>query len=225
MSGNSKGIQAVAFDFGGVISKTLFETHPHSEEALGLAPGSLQWRGPFDADSDELWRRMQADEISERDYWLTRAREVGAMLGEEWNTMQQLVTRVRGHNPAAMLRPEALASIERMAEAGFALAILSNELELFYGEDFRERLDFLHRFSVIVDASYSDILKPDPRAYERCLDQLGLAARQCLFIDDQARNIAGAQAVGMHTVHFDVCAPLDSYNEALTALGQEKLAV
>ena len=67
--------RALILDFGGAVSKTLFETHAASEAALDLAPGTLTWRGPFDPDSAPLWREMQADRISERDYWRTRARD------------------------------------------------------------------------------------------------------------------------------------------------------
>ena len=35
--------KALVLDFGGVISRTLFETHDLTEKALGLAAGSLQW--------------------------------------------------------------------------------------------------------------------------------------------------------------------------------------
>ena len=68
--------KALVLDFGGVISRTLFETHDLSEAALGLPPGSLTWRGPFDPAGDSLWRDMQADLISERDYWTIRTRQV-----------------------------------------------------------------------------------------------------------------------------------------------------
>jgi putative hydrolase of the HAD superfamily len=51
--------RALVLDFGGVISKTLFETHDLSEKALGLAPGTLEWRGPFDPDGDAAWRRCR----------------------------------------------------------------------------------------------------------------------------------------------------------------------
>jgi len=39
--------QALVLDFGGVISKTLFETHDLTERTLGLAPCTLKWLGPF----------------------------------------------------------------------------------------------------------------------------------------------------------------------------------
>ena len=57
--------QALVLDFGGVISRTLFETHDLTEAALGLPKGSLTWRGPFQPETDPLWRDMQADLITE----------------------------------------------------------------------------------------------------------------------------------------------------------------
>lgn len=213
------GRRALVLDFGGVISRTLFETHDITERALGLPPGTLTWRGPFDPDGDALWRDMQADRISEREYWLARTREVGRWLGEDWTRMEQFVRRARGADPSAVIRPEAVAAIEAAQAAGCRLAILSNELDLFYGADFRERLPLLKRFELIVDATHSGILKPDARAYAAVTEGLGVAAADCVFVDDQLRNVLGGRAAGMPTVHFDVRAPGDSYREALRLLG------
>ncbi|RUU09087.1 HAD family phosphatase, partial [Mesorhizobium sp. M7A.T.Ca.TU.009.01.3.2] len=99
--------QALVLDFGGVVTRTLFETHALTEQALGLASGTLQWRGPFDPDSDPLWRAMQADEISERDYWRSRTSEVGRLVGEDWQAMETFVQRARGAEPEKVVRPEA----------------------------------------------------------------------------------------------------------------------
>lgn len=209
---------ALILDFGGVISRTLFETHELSERALGLKPGTLTWRGPFDPANDSLWRDMQADRISERDYWLTRAREVGQLLGEQWTRMEDLVRRTRGNDIAAVIRPEAVAAINTAKQHGCKLAVLSNELDLFYGADFRQRLPLLNEFDVIVDATYTGILKPDARAYQACLEQLQLPAASCVFVDDQLRNIRGAQQCGLQTVHFDVLNPRASYQQALALL-------
>lgn len=212
-------MQALVLDFGGVISRTLFETHALTEQALQLAPGTLTWRGPFDPASDPLWRDMQADRLSERGYWLARTREVGALVGERWEAMETFVQRARGADPDAVIRPEALAAIEAAKRAGCKLAILSNELDLFYGADFRQRLSFMPAFDVVVDATHTGILKPDARAYRQCLDELGLPAKACVFVDDQQRNIDGAEGAGMRCVHFDVMRPGASYARALALLG------
>lgn len=207
--------QALVLDFGGVITRTLFETHALTEHALGLKPGTLQWRGPFDPASDPLWRAMQADEISERDYWRTRTSEVGRLVGEDWQAMETFVQRARGAEPEKVVRPEADHAIRAVHAAGFRLAILSNELDLFYGADFRQRLPLLGLFDTIIDATYTGILKPDPRAYQFVTEALGLPTEACVFVDDQQRNVDGGRAAGMRTVHFDVARPALSYAEAL----------
>lgn len=210
---------ALVLDFGGVISKTLFETHDATEAALGLAPGTLTWRGPFAQETDPLWSAMQRGELSERDYWLARSREVGQLVGEDWHDMQAFVQRARGADPMLVIRPAAERAIRIAREAGRKLAILSNELDLFYGADFRHRLPLLEHFDVIVDATHTGILKPDPRAYGAVCDALQLAPQACVFVDDQERNIKGAIACGFTTVQFDVRRPETSYRQALHLLG------
>lgn len=211
--------KALVLDFGGVISRMMFETHDLSERALGLSPGTLTWRGPFDPATDPLWQGMQAGKLSEREYWLTRAREVGRLLGEEWDRMETFVKRARGADVDAVIRPEAIATIHAAKAAGCRLAILSNELDLFYGEDFRQRLPLLQAFDVVVDATHTGILKPDPRAYAMVTDALGMQAGDCVFVDDQPRNVEGGRQAGMRALHFDVLQPAASYATALEWLG------
>jgi putative hydrolase of the HAD superfamily len=216
-SGNAH--KALILDFGGVVTRTLFETHDITERALGLPAGTLTWRGPFDPGTDPLWVAMQAREITERDYWMTRTREVGRLLGEEWTDMKTFVQRARGADADLVLRPEAREAILKAKAAGLKLAILSNELDLFYGVAFRQRFPLIELFDLIIDATYTKILKPDPRAYEQVLAELGLERKNCVFVDDQKKNIEGAEAVGLPYVHFDVIRPGESYGQALKMLG------
>jgi len=218
---SSPSARALVLDFGGVISKTLFETHALTEAALGLPPKTLRWRGPFAIETDPLWASMQRGEISERDYWLIRSREVGRLVGEDWRDMETFVRRARGADPEAVIRPEAERAIRMVADAGFELAILSNELDLFYGAQFRNRVPLLARFQAIIDATHTNILKPDPRAYQMVLDALSLDAALCVFVDDQQRNIDGAIACGLRTVLFDVRNPRAGYAAALRLFGLE----
>jgi putative hydrolase of the HAD superfamily len=211
--------KALILDFGGVVTRTLFETHDITERALGLPAGTLTWRGPFDPASDPLWVSMQAREITERGYWMARTREVGALLGEEWADMKTFVQRARGADAELVLRPEARDAILAAKDAGLKLAILSTELDLFYGVDFRRRFPLIDLFDVIVDATYTKILKPDPRAYELVLAELGIDRADCVFVDDQKKNIEGAEAVNLPHVHFDVTRPAESYAQALKMLG------
>lgn len=217
---NAPSSRVLVLDFGGVISRTLFETHPETEATLGLPPGTLTWCGPFAPETDPLWQSMQRGEVSERDYWLTRSREVGALLGETWTEMQQLVQRARGSQIAATLRPEAIAAIETAHARGHRLAILSNELDLFYGKHLRTQLRILDRFAAIVDATYTGILKPDLRAYAACEEVLGVQPADCVFVDDQPRNVEGALQAGWRAVRLDVRDPATAFDEALRLLAQ-----
>lgn len=210
---------ALVLDFGGVISRTIFETQPDNERALGLTPGTLGWRGPFQPSGDPLWCSMQAGEITEREYYFTRARETGRLVGEDWTSLPQFLQRIRGADPQSAIRPEAVAAISSVRKVGAKLAILSNELDLFYGPDFRAKLPFLPDIDLIVDATYTGILKPDPRAYAFVTDGLRLAAGDCVFVDDQIKNIRGAEAAGFRTIHFDVTRPAESYRAALAHFG------
>ena len=212
-------MSVLILDFGGVISRTLFETHAQTEQALGLAAGTLTWQGPFDPDSDPLWQDMQADKISERDYWRARTVQVGELVGKKWTEMAQFVKAARGADPASVIRPEFHSMLLAAHANRVRVALLSNELDLFYGEQFRQQLPFFERFEVVHDATYTGILKPDPRAYLNCIDELGIKPSEAVFVDDQARNIPGAQQVGLRTIEFDVKNPADSYRQALALLG------
>ena len=66
----------------------------------------------------------------------------------------------------------------------------------------RERYDFLGWFEGTVVSSTEGVIKPDPRIFEVLLERYGLEAGSTLMIDDSARNIAAARALGMPTVLF-----------------------
>lgn len=50
-------------------------------------------------------------------------------------------------------------------------------------------LPFLQDFDLIIDATHTKILKPDPKAYQFVTDGLQLKSENCIFVDDQIKNI------------------------------------
>lgn len=196
--------RALLLDFGSVISTSLFECHRETEELLGLRAGSLTWLGPIDLSTDVLWQALARGEITERDYWATRARELGNALGEPgWDTPTML-SRVRHTDPNRAVRPRVTELIAATRAAGIRVGILSNELELFYGPKFLSGIAILRDLDAIVDATHTGILKPDVRAYQAASRALDLAPERILFVDDQFRNIAGGVNAGMQVQHFDL---------------------
>ena len=215
----ASAICGLVLDFGGVIVRTAFETHAHTERLLGLAPGTLNWHGPFDPDGDPLWRDMLAGRLSERQYWEERTRQIARLSNRPWTSPQDYMRNTQAVAPEVSIRAEALAAIRRASQAGVRLALLSNEMDLFFGADFRQRLPVMPLFDAVIDATYSGILKPDARAYQAAAAAIGLPLDQCLMVDDQPRNVAGALAAGMQALAFDVLAPALSWQRVLHRLG------
>jgi putative hydrolase of the HAD superfamily len=218
---------ALVLDFGGVVIKTPFEIVEPFERRAGIPPGTLQWHGPFAPERDELWRAMQRNEISERAYWALRAEEAGravaatgagatagAGVAKTWNT-HDLITRVFGGPESEFLRPEAIEAIAAARAAGIAVAVLTNDLAAFHGKAWYDALSVAADISVLVDASVTGVLKPEPGAYAQVLDELGIEPHAAVFVDDQPRNVEGAHAFGLHAVWFDVTQPGESFDRAL----------
>jgi len=65
-----------------------------------------------------------------------------------------------------------------------------------------ERYDFLQLFEGILVSGDEKLKKPDPRIYQLLLDRYNIDPTTSVFIDDSERNIIGAQALGINTVHF-----------------------
>jgi putative hydrolase of the HAD superfamily len=205
-------LSALMLDFGCVISKTMFENMELVERGLELDAGTLRWRGPFNLDSDPLWRDMLAGQLSERQYWATRAAEVSALVGEHWDT-RAFYDKACDICGLAWFRSEFLDLLDDAQRAGIRRGILSNELELFHSPEWVGSVPALKKIDAIVDATHTKILKPDPRAYQLGLEALQAAPEQTLFVDDQIRNVHGAEAVGIPSLHFDVRRPAEMVQE------------
>lgn len=211
-------IRAIVFDFGGPVVKTPFEMVDALESRLGVAPGTLGWSGPF-ADSgapDVEWCAVLAGRLGERDYWRHRAKEAAPWLGSACvvDTFTALFA-----DPAEFVRPEALAALEVAERAGLLTGILTNDVSVFHEPGWVDRVPFVGRVDVYVDASVCGVLKPDPRAYRRVLEDLHVSAEEAVFVDDMPHNVCGASEVGMASVLFDVTDPVGSYDRVLAAAG------
>lgn len=91
--------------------------------------------------------------------------------------------------------------LEELHQRGTPLYAVTN----WNGDTFRatrQRFSFLDLFRDIVVSGDEGVLKPEPEIFHRLARRNGLDLAECLFIDDSARNVAGAQAVGMAGHHF-----------------------
>lgn len=97
--------------------------------------------------------------------------------------------------------PGSVAILDALAAAGRPLYAITN----FSAEKWAEtlpRYPFLGRFRDVVVSAHERLVKPDAAIFRLFLDRNGLAAGDCVFIDDSVANVAGAQAVGMDAIRF-----------------------
>ncbi len=202
---------ALLLDFGGVCLRLPMELHRTVERELGLPENTLTWMGPVDPATDPLWRAIWAGELSERAYWDRRAEELSSLSGRQLTArdyMRWCVNRAEGE----VIRAEAVATIRRVRAAGLRVGILTNDLAAFVGPEWKDEIRFFREIDSFTDVSFG-AMKPTPEAYQQALRNLGCAAADTLFVDDQPHNVAGGEAVGMDSIRFDVGRPAAMWAE------------
>lgn len=86
-------------------------------------------------------------------------------------------------------------------KAGYGVYILSNINREFLEN--RHKVEVLSLFDGARFSSQIQHIKPDPVIYHSLLDEYGLKAEECLFIDDRQVNIDGGEALGIKGYLFD----------------------
>ena len=86
---------------------------------------------------------------------------------------------------------------------GLRMALLTNNVRE-WEPLWRSMLPVDEIFELVVDSAFVGMRKPDPGIYELTLERLGdgIAAAECVFVDDVLVNIEAARDLGMTAVHF-----------------------
>jgi 2-haloacid dehalogenase len=64
------------------------------------------------------------------------------------------------------------------------------------------RFDFLALFEGIVVSGREGLIKPDPAIFRLLADRYGITPGRAVFIDDNARNVEAALALGFNAIRF-----------------------
>ncbi len=65
-----------------------------------------------------------------------------------------------------------------------------------------DNFSFLHWFEGILVSGKEKMKKPDPRIYQLILERYSIDPATAIFIDDSLRNVHGAEACGIQSIHF-----------------------
>jgi 2-haloacid dehalogenase len=96
---------------------------------------------------------------------------------------------------------DAVAILRELHGAGVPLFALTN----FSAETFplaRDRFEWLTLFDEVVVSGAEGMGKPDPAVFRLLEQRTGIPLRECVFVDDSARNVEGARAVGLDAILF-----------------------
>lgn len=126
--------------------------------------------------------------------------ELTAQYPQHAELIAQFGPRFNETNQAAV--PGMPALLAELDSAGVPLFAITN----FSGEffpPFRVKYpDMFDRFRDIVVSGDEKMMKPDLAIYRLALDRFGLKGEEAVFIDDNADNVAGAAALGIHAILF-----------------------
>lgn len=104
--------------------------------------------------------------------------------------------------------PGSLELVERLDNAGVPLFAITNfGHELWEG--FRPTQPIFDRFRDIVVSGTEKLMKPDPAIYAHAIERFGIDPAGAIFIDDVAKNVAGAESVGIAGHRFVDAATLE----------------
>ena len=200
-------IEAVVFDMDEVLCRYRIERR------LALL-ASWSGRRP-DAIHAAIWRSGFEDE-AERGVWTADAYldEFGARLGYPLNVDQWVAAR-----RAAMEPDEAVLALARRVSATRPIAMFTNNpllLKRHIGEVFPAVPEIFGPRAVF--SAELGRRKPDPEAFHRLVQRLGVPPRAVLFFDDEATYVAGARQAGVEAHRFEGAAAL---RERLAAHGIE----
>lgn len=106
---------------------------------------------------------------------------------EKWNICMQPI-------------PGAKEFCEYLKARGYKVYVLSNACNDFY--NYFPRFEEVSYFDGVMVSSDVHMIKPDKDIFEHFLSTYGLAAEECLFIDDVLPNVEGAKKCGICAFHF-----------------------
>lgn len=189
-------VDAVLFDFGGVLAESPFQAFSRYEEEHGLAPGFLRSLNATNRD-DNAWARLERNELDFDAFCDAYEAEAAAAGG----TLQarQLFAMLVGD-----IRWEMVEAVRR-CRSQFKTGLLTNNFVRPSAGD-GQATDLAHvfdLFDVIVASAEVGIRKPDPRFYELACRQLDVRPERAVFLDDLGVNLKPARAMGMVTIKVE----------------------
>lgn len=188
-------IEAVVFDFGGVLTSSPFEAFTRFETERGL-PVDIIRRTNAANHLENAWAKFERAEVDIATFDELFAAESLA-LGAE----------VRGRDVLPLLqgdlRPEMVEALKRI-KAQFKTGCITNNLPANAIGSLTGRTLYIAEvmalFDHVIESAKIGLRKPDPRIYRMMVETLKVDPKKCVYLDDLGVNLKPAREMGMTTI-------------------------
>jgi putative hydrolase of the HAD superfamily len=206
-------IEAVIFDFGGVLTSSPFEAFTRFETERGL-PIDIIRRTNAANHLENAWAKFERAEVDIDTFDHLFATESLA-LGAE----------VRGRDVLPLLqgdlRPEMIEALKRI-KAQFKTGCITNNLPANAIGSMTGRslyvAEVMVLFDHVIESAKIGLRKPDPRIYQLMVEMLKVDPKNCVYLDDLGVNLKPAREMGMTTIKVTSGAQAIAELEAATGL-------
>jgi putative hydrolase of the HAD superfamily len=188
-------IEAVIWDFGGVLTSSPFEAFARFETERGL-PADIIRRTNAANHLENVWAKFERAEVDIETFDKMFAAESLA-LGAE----------VRGRDVLPLLsgdlRPEMVEALRRI-KSKFKTGCITNNLPAnAIGSASGRTLyiaEVMALFDHIIESAKIGLRKPDPQIYRMMVEALAIDPKHCVYLDDLGVNLKPAREMGMTTI-------------------------
>jgi len=196
-------IEAVIWDFGGVLTDSPFVAFNRFEAERGLPRDFLR---TVNAQNhlDNAWARFERSEI-DLGAFDAAFRSESAALGHPVGGREVISLLAR------RLRPEMVAAL-KACKARLKVGCITNNVAagegptMVLGEGGEESglaaavAAVFALFDHVIESSRAGLRKPDPRIYRMACNALGVAPENAVYLDDLGINLKPARELGMTTI-------------------------
>lgn len=193
-----KIVEAVIWDFGGVITSSPFEAFQKYEDAHQLPKDFIRSVNSINPD-DNAWAKFERSEIDTTKFD-ELFRVESAKLGHE----------VSGRDILGLLSGRvrlAVVNALKVCKTRTKVGCITNNIRTGKGQGMsatRENADKVSDvfalFDHVIESSRIGIRKPDPTIYSMMCLALDVNPSNCIYIDDLGINLKPARALGMTTI-------------------------
>ena len=207
-------IEAVIWDFGGVLTTSPFEAFARFERERGF-PVDIIRRTNSANHLENAWAKFERAEIDADTFDRLFAEESLALGGAE----------VRGREVLPLLsgdlRPEMVEALRRISEQ-FKTGCITNNLPANAIGSMTGRslyvAEVMVLFDHVIESAKIGLRKPDPRIYQLMVETLKVDPKNCVYLDDLGVNLKPAREMGMTTIKVTSAAQAIGELEAATGM-------